>query len=262
MKLRKKLLGLAGITLGGIGMLACVAAIVLLWITSARLEQMAGSLFEKTDRSLVLIQQRVIQLQKRVATAATTAEDLEKSLRDWTKQAAVQRIASRAEIAERAKHLVSTLEEAERWLEISEASVEIIQNMLSLRAATMTPTDTGSVDRVLEELATLRAQLANAMEFVTTIHDRLTKNNDEKSLEERFQQGMRLAVRVVATLGTTSNRLENLAERLTDSQSQVQRVKAETRRWFLFATIGVTLLITWMGTGQLAICLLAWNRWR
>jgi hypothetical protein len=119
--------------------------------------------------------------------------------------------------------------------------------------------DTTSVDGLIEEIASFRSQLAEATEFVARIHERTAEASEEKSLEERIEQAVQLALRVVATLGSIDSRLEKFENRLSETQKNLQELKTKTHRWILVVTIGITLLMVWMAAGQVALCLLAWN---
>jgi hypothetical protein len=261
MKLRKALFGIGGITLGSIGVLTCIAAIALLWVVSVRIERRAEGLFEKMDGSLAVIRRRVLGLHQRVAEAAITAGELEKSLRAWTRESATAQLAARIEDSERVRRLASTLEETEHWLEISESSLKVIQEIVALRNEAASATDSDSVDRLLEEVATLRTQFAEITKFVANIHESITKTGDDKTLADRLRQIERLAVLIVAKVTSVSEHLDRLADRLSEAQVRVQELKSETRSWFLIGTTGVSLLLAWMSAGQVALCVLAWN-WR
>jgi len=262
MKPRKTLCNVVGISLGGIGIVVCAAAITVLWIATARLGRVTENLFSRMDRSLVAVRQRVVQAQNRVAAAKISTEDIEKSLRDWTRREAGERLALQLNAAEKSERLASTLQQADVWLEVAESSVGLVREMLSIATSTSAPTDTASVDKLMEEIASLRGQLGEATEFVGRIHERITATGDDKSLDERIQQAVQLALRVVATLGSTDSRLGEFADRLSVSQSELQELHTRTQRRILWAASGVTLLIIWMAAGQIALCFLGWRGMR
>jgi hypothetical protein len=247
-----------GIVLGGIGIALCLAALILLWMASARIVQAAESLFGKADESLVVARRQVIQTQQRVAAAAITAQDVQSALRDWTKQEVGQRLAWRLDLAEKTERLSSALQQADHWLQVSQSSVGLVREIVSIITSTSTATDRTLLDPLLEEIASLRAQCAEAADFANRIHHRV-KPGEENSSEDRIKQALQFALRVVATVGSIDSRLGKLADRIAGAQSNLEHTKSQSRRWILAATIAITLLILWMAAGQVAWCRLAWN---
>ena len=262
MSSRKSLLSAAGITLGGIGIVVCLAAMITLWMAGIRIGRVTESLFGKLDRSLAVVRQRVVQTQDRVAAATITSQDIEKSLRGWTKREASQQITLRLNAVEKTERLASTLQQADQWLDVSESSVGLVQDILSIGASTNAPAVTTSVDQLVEEIASLRGQLAEVLEFVNKIHDRVAEAGEEKSAEERTEQVVQIILRVVATLGIIDSRLEKTADKLSLTQSHLQELKTGTQWWIFVITIGVTLLILLMAAGQVALCRLFWTDFR
>jgi len=262
MTIFKRLPSLLALFLGFIGLVGCFALVVGVWIISARLSQVTENLFGKLDGSLVVVRERVAQTHDRVEVSKITTEGIEKTLKDWTKREAGERLALRLNAAEKTERLASTLQQADHWLEVSESSVELVQQALSMGSLAGAPMDTTSVDGLIEEIASFRSQLAEATEFVARIHERTAEASEEKSLEERIEQAVQLALRVVATLGSIDSRLEKFENRLSETQKNLHGLNTKTRRWILVVTIGITLFMVWMAAGQVALCRLAWNSLR
>ena len=259
MTLCKRVLRLLALLLGLIGIVGCVAAIVGAWLVSARLSQVTENVFETIDGSLIVVREQVAQTQERVEEAKISTEGMAETLKDWTKREAGERLAQRLNVAGTTDRLASTLQKADHWLEVSESSVELVQQALSIGSAAGAPMDTAPVDGLIEEIASLRMQLAEAAELVARIHQRTAEASEDKSLEERIEQAVQLALRVVATLSSIDSRLEKLENRLAGTQRSLQGLKTRTTRWILVVTIGITLLMVWMAAGQVALCFLARN---
>jgi hypothetical protein len=255
----KSLPRFAGISLGSLGVVICAAATIAVWIVSVRLGRITESLFSKIDGSLTATGQRVVQTKDRVAAATIAASDIAQTLRDWTTQGASQRLAWQLNTGERTERLTSILQQADDWLEVGESSLGLIQGMLSIGTSTSVAADTTLVDQLIEETASLRTQLAAAMEIVAGVHERLANASEENQSESPIEQTVPLALRAVATLGSMDRRLEKLAERISARQNQIQELKIATLRRILLVTTVVTLLFLWMAAGQVALCWLAWK---
>ena len=251
------ILRLLTLLIGLLGLAGCIAAIVGNWSVSARLSQATENVFGTIDSSLIVIRERIAQTQDHVEASKITTEGIEKTLKDWTKREAGERLALRLNAAEKTERLASTLQQADHWLEVSKSSVELVQQALLMGGSTGAPMDTTSVDGLIDEIASLRIQLAEATECVARIHERTAEASEEKPLKERIEQTVRLSLRVVATLGSVVSRLEKCENRLSETQKNLQGLKTRTLRWILVVTIGITLFMVWMAAGQVALCLLA-----
>ncbi|NQT14634.1 MAG: hypothetical protein HQ582_17895 [Planctomycetes bacterium] len=255
----KRILRLLMLLLGLVGLVGCTATIVGAWSVRARLSQATENVFAAIDDSVVAVRERVTQTQARVDASKITTEDIAKGLKAWTKRETSERLALRLDVAERAERLGVALQQADHWLEVSESTVELAQKALSMGGATGAPVDTTSLDRLIEEIASVRVQLAEVAEAVARIHERTTGASEEKSPGERIEQAAQLAVRVAATLGLIDSHLKKIENGLSEAQGNLQGLETRALRWILVATVGITLLAVWMATGQAALCPLAWN---
>jgi len=258
----KRILYLLPLILGLIGFVGCIAAIVGTWIVDARVNRVTENLFTAIDNSLVVAQQRIARTQGRVEALKVTSEEIERSVRNWTKSAARERLASRLEIEERAERLASGLEQADDWLELAESSVRLVQHALEAASALGAQVQTEPTDHLLEELTSLRNQLTRAGEQVESMRDRSTEATEQNLPGEGLNRVAQSALRVIATLGSIDSRLENVRERLTEIQHLAQNAKTKLLCWVRTAAIGITLLIGWMAVGQASLCHIGWQGFR
>lgn len=258
----KRILSLLASLLGLIGGVGCIAAIAGVWIINARLSDTTETVFGTIDGSLVDIQERVAQTQNRVEGSKITTEGMEKSLRDWTKREVGERLALRLEVAEKTERLASALQQADDWLDVSESSVELVNQALSIGRSTGAPMENTSVDGLVDDIATLRIQLAEATELVARVQELTGEAGEEKSLKEQIEKSVQVTLRLIATFGSVTSRLESFEGRLTKTRKDVPQLKATTLQWILVVAIVLTLFLAWMAAGQIALCLLAWKSFR
>jgi hypothetical protein len=250
----KSWLAITGICLGSLGLIVCIAAIIFLWIASIRLNRVTETLFSNMDQSLVAIQQRVAKIQDRLSTASSTANDIEEMLRNWAQQEIGQRLASRKNVVERTEQVASALQQADQWLEIAGTSATLIQQLLSVNSSTSVDNDSPIGDRLIEGIASVRAQLPETIEAFNNIGTRLANANQQETDDGNIEQTAQITLRAVATLSSISSRLDALVLRLKDSQSQLQELKTRTQAWHLVLAIAATLFILLMAAGQISLC--------
>jgi cobalamin biosynthesis Mg chelatase CobN len=259
MVLSKQYLPCLTFVLGILGVVVCVAGLAGVWSLGSRLTQTSDKVFERIDETLAAVQDRFAGVQERVRESKITAEDIDQSLKNWTKKETRQRLASRLEVEKKAEQLVLGLRQADRWLEISGVSIQGIQQGLQLGSSLGAPVDVTLVDPWLERLGSLRSQLERSTETVSGIRDHAAEITAGDSREERVRQAIQLTLRVAVTLGEIDSRLGETADRLAEMQSRAQQQQSKTHRRIMTAIIGALLLITWMGAGQVSLCLHGWR---
>jgi chromosome segregation ATPase len=214
------------------------------------------AVFDAIDRSLVVARDRVEKARGRVEAAKITTEEVEQSLKDWAKRQAGKRVAEKLKVAERTEQLTVTMNQADQWLEVSQSSVELVQQVLSLASSAGAAVDVGAVDAIHEDIASLRSKLADATEVVDEIHRR---TSGEDSLETWREQAVRSAVHAVVTLSSIDSRLKGLEGKLAEVGSNLVGQKATLLRSFSLGAVVSTFLLAWMAAGQAALCGLGWK---
>ncbi len=227
-----------------------------------RLRHTTETVFDRAGNSLVVIQERTKRTQDRVQASAITTEDIAASLKEWSKREAAQQLAEQLNLAEKSDKLRPVMQQADDWLELSASSAESVQQALSIVSALGAQIDTGIIDRVIDEIASLRVQLTEATDFVEKIQEQTTATLRDETLEERIPRAVQLTVRVIATLSSVDSRLEKFATRLLETQKNLQVLKIKTIRWIWVVTITVAILVAWMAAGQFALSWLVWKSLR
>ena len=246
--------------LGLLGVVVCVAAAVLVWFVGSRLSQANEKLFAAIDNSLAASRERVIGAQKRVQEAKITGEDVRQGVENWMRKEATQQLAARLEVDQKAERLAAGLEQADRWLEVSGASLSGAQGALQMVGSLRKSADGANVDALLERLDVVRSQLKQSTETVGAIRERLARTSEGMTREERIRQVAQLALRLLATLGEIDSRLEQFADGLEERQTRVQQLKRQTHTYIVAAQISAGLLIAWMAAGQVCLWRYGWTR--
>jgi hypothetical protein len=253
MAIIKRVFSLLALCFGIIGAIACMAALVLALSASSRLCRATDRLFEKLDSTVIRAQDRVVHIRKRVDASKITTESIEKSIKDWAKKAAAERVAVRLEVAKQTERLAPALQETGHWLELSGSACELVQQGLSFAASAGAASDPARIDGLIEDLKDLRAKIAEAEEIATRVRDWSAEESEKEPANRRIEQVAELAVRLAATLGTFDSRLDKLTDRLSQARDELQESKAKTIRRIRLVTIAVMLLIVWIGAGQVAL---------
>lgn len=255
----RRLFPLFALLFGGLGVVVCAAAIVVVWSIGSRLSQTNERVFDRIDVSLAAVRDRILGAQQRVQESKITTEDIGNGVRNWTQKKTSERLASRLEVEKKAGQLATGLRQADLWLETSEASILGIQQVFEMAGSLGAPVDDGIADTLLEKLGMLRGRLKESTKTVDTFRENIAKMAAGETPDERISQVAQLALRIVATLGEIDTRLGNLAERLADTQTKGQHVESKTHLYIVAAEIFAVLLIAWMTAGQVCMCRYGWT---
>lgn len=253
----KRAAALLPLGLGLVGVVVCAVAIMATWLVAARVDRVAVRVFGAVDEALAVVQERVVQTQEQVDSLTLTTRQIEQGIEEWLQNEAREQLAERIDVARQAERLESGLDEVDHWLELAEASVQLVQQVLEIGSSLGTGIQTEPADQLLAELTALRTQLAEAGDPVETIRQRATANGEENA--EGIRQIARLAVRVLATLGVMDASLERLTARLAELQSTTRHAQSTATWWIRVVTVGVVVVFGWMGAGQAALSYLGWK---
>jgi hypothetical protein len=254
---RRPLRNVVGLSLGGLGIAICIAALIFVWIVDARLSRATGRLIDGLDDSLVTVRERIVQIEDRIQSAKITSDELEKSLREWTKREVGERAALRLNAVDKVDRASVIVQQGGDLLETAESSAMLVNSVLSTIDSSGEPTALSALEQLIKQIASLRTQLADAAQVITTIHERLSGTSEAKLPAEKVEQVVQLTVRLAATFGDVEARLQKTTEGLSDAQNRIEEAKTRVQRWIHASAIGVTLLILLMAAGQVALCRLA-----
>ncbi len=284
MSSRKPFLRSLLLLFGSVGVVACIAVVVGVWSVSGRLTQTAEGLFGGVDQTLVAVGQRVAKTRDRVEASKITSQEIGETLKKRAKRKTGEQLAQRTDIAEKAERLSATLQQADDWLEITQSSIELVQQALAVTRSTGSSTTGGSietkskpggdlqeetrnsgakhvesVESLLASVGELRSQLKKTTAFVAGIRDLAKGTDGESTRKETVEKAVELASRLVVTLSSIDTHIEQLEDRLDAVRSTVQESAAQTRQWILIVAIVIAFFMMWMAAGQVALCVVGWR---
>jgi hypothetical protein len=245
--------------LGVLGIIFCVTGLVGFWFLGSRLTRTSEKVFEQIDESAAVVQDRVVGAQRQVQELKITTEDIGQSMKTWAQKETQERLTLRLEVEEKANQLVQGLRQADQWLEISGESIQGIQQALELVSSLGAPVDAALVDLLLVKLGSLRSQLKQSTETVDEIRELAAEITEGDSREEQIKQAIQLILRATVALTELDSRLGKSADKLSEMQSKTQHQESKTHRRIVTAIMGILVLITWMGVGQVFLCLHGWK---
>jgi hypothetical protein len=252
--------GLAWLALvvGLLGVAICLAGGYVVWVVSARLEQVNERVFRAVDRSLEFARDRVLALEARARELRITGNEIEKSLKEWTARKAGEELAARLELERRTEKLAQKLQQADAWLESATESVNGARRIVELAGDAGAQVQPDLLDEVLGHIGELRGAAQQASETVEDVRQFATGEGGES----RLARALHAAGRILVTITELDTRLGKVALRLSDLRTRADELKAKTHRRIVVTRIVSLVLVAWMAAGQVGLCLYGWKRCR
>lgn len=255
----RRLLCFVVLLLGALGVLASLVAVIAIWSVHARTRRATDEVFARIDGALVVVRERTGQAADRVRSSTITTQGVAEGLKQWTAQQAGQELAERLQVVENSDKLRAGMQQAGAWLDVADSSARLAQQALEFATSLGAQIDTRSVDGLIDEIAALKRELGDATSLAENLREQAVALAEGQAPPDRGEQAVQLALRVAATLGTVDARLDRFGGKLSQAQQNMQALHSQTLSWISLATFVATVLIGWMGLGQLALCWVAWN---
>jgi hypothetical protein len=252
----KRIAALLFMTLGILGVVACLLGIYGVWIAGSRLNLANDKVFAAVDRGLASGQEHIRGVQKRVQESKITTSEISAKLRDWSITQAKERLAAELEIERRTEKLSGQLQVADTWLQTSSESVRSVQQLLEVGNSLGARLDPAALEEVLEALAKAQNALQKTQVVVEEVRDFATGKEEEAS---RLARVMKLLERALLTIGQVDTRLENPIKRLAEMRTEAHELKSTVYQYILWTTVGCCLLLCWIAAGQAALLWCGWK---
>ena len=243
----------SGLVLGGLGVLGCAALTVGVWVGKVRLSRTAEAVFGKVDGMLGVVRQGIGRTRDRVEGARVTSEEVGETLKKWTKREVGRRVAERLEVEEKAARVGETLAQADRWMETSAASVELVSEVIASanEAGASVPTET--LQTVEKEIGEIRGQLEKAAVMVAEVQNLTAAEGGAQPPAGRLEKAARIALRLAASLGVIEKGFSKIEGQLGAVEKGLDGAERRLQGWIVFAAVGLTLVLVWMAAGQGAL---------
>lgn len=249
----------AAIVIGIMGCVACAAAIACFWVCGSRLARANAEIFAGIDKSLVAVHGRLLDVRQLLGKMKITTEDVGVGLRKWARKQATERVSSRLQIEEKAGQLAKGMERVDEWMETSEASLQLLKQTFEVVESVGAPVDGALLDPLIGKVSALHGDLKQATRAVEGIRERAAELGAD---QERLQQAMELAGRVVVTMSDLDSRITELADKVPGIQTKAQLLKARIAFAIRAAQLAAILLLAWMAAGQASLYSLGRTRLR
>jgi hypothetical protein len=256
----RRLVSLLALTLGSVGLLACMAGIYGVWLLKSRLDQANEKVGVGLDKGLASIQDRVRGAQRRIQDSKISASAMSQQFRDWSAEKARERFVTQLDIEARANRLAGQLQSADAIMESSTDLIQGSREILVIANQLGASVDPVSLDSVLDKLDDARSKLQEAERSVSEM-SKLVAVKDGTSGQTRLNRTLKLVTHTLVTIGDIHTRLDQAVTGMSELQTEAQLLTARMSNYIFFAAVVACLLLLWVAAGPAALYVVVRRGW-
>ena len=258
-----RVIGFAALGLGGIGLVGCLAGLISLWAVRPSFLRSSVEVLDTADGGLKLVEEKT-----------TRADELLKAIRGIVVPVTgkILKLAGKGERTPDDEKELKRIEEAlarrlgqvDRLAELAETAVAFLNRTPPLTRSLRLPTSQGAAGRAPAETSQdsskALARVAKALQSVRENLDRFRK--DKQAQKEVVTAVIRLASEVDSELKLVESKLERVRQKAAELGTEVADLRTAVPAWTNGAAVIGSVILVWMGLGQLALSRWGWDRIR
>ena len=252
--------GIAALGLGGIGLVACLAALVGLWAARPSFLRSSVEVLDTTDGGLTLVEEKT-----------TRADDLLKAVRgivDPVTGKILKLVAKGERTPDDDKELKRIEEALARRLgqvdaiaERAETAVAFLNRTPQLTRSLRLPTSPGAAGRApaetSQDISNALSRLAKALE---NVRENLARFREDKQAQKEVVAAVvRRAREVESELTFVESKLERVRQKAAELGKEVADLRTAVPAWTNGAAVLGSVVLVWMGLGQIVLARRGWD---
>ena len=254
-----RVIGLAALGLGGIGLAGCLAALIGIWAVRPSFLRSSVELLDTADGGLKLVSEKT-----------TRADELLKAIRGIV-DPVTGKILKLAEKGERTpddekelkrieEALTRRLGQVDALAEQTETAVAFLNRTPQLTKSLRLPTLQGVASRAPTETTQDSSKaLSRLAKVLESARESLAKFREDKQVQKEIVDAVvRLAREVDSELKSVESKLERVRQMAAERGKEVTDLRTAAPAWTNWAAVICSVVSVWMGLGQFV--LLRWGR--
>ncbi len=247
--------------LGTIGTVACVAAIVGSWYVAGRVQRVNSNVFKQADQLMVQIDDRAVQAGSAVHGTRELVEELKKTIRKSTEEFVAKQVLSLSENENLERRIASTMERADRLIEVSTSSAELLVQLFAT-IGTLAPEPSADARVSSDLLMALRStneMIAEALERLTEVQRRLEEIQQNREVDVNLAEIGKITLGIVTRLDVVQERIAVFRGRIAEMRQQCDKTHEKIAASIFAAQCLAVLVLLWIGVGQYCLLVQGWR---
>jgi hypothetical protein len=255
----KRMIGSLTLLLGAIGLVGCLAGLIVIWIARPSVFRSSDDALDAADDALKLVEEK-----------ATRADEWVKIIRsnvDPVASKILQLVDKRHRSAEEERELkrieeelIDRLREVDAMAEAAETAFAILSKTSQLARSLRLPGSRigpgSSPDEDLQDSSEWLARLATRL---TDLRETLAKLREDKHLQKEIADiVVRVTRDVEEDLKVVDAKLQRVLQQASQWRLEIAELRATIRVWTNAGAVIGSVILAWMGLGQLVLMRRTW----
>jgi hypothetical protein len=254
-----RVIGSAGLGLGGIGLVGCLAGLIVIWAVRPSFLRSSIEVLDTADGGLKL-----------VAEKTTRADELVEAIRGIV-DPVTGKILKLADKGERAQELKRIEEALARRLghvdaiaELAQSAIAFLNSTPKLTRSLRFPSSQGARGRPRAETSEVTSNaLARLAKALDNVRQNLAKFREDKQVQKEVVAAVvGLGREVDSQLKLVESKLELVRQKAAESGKEIADLRTALPAWTNWVAVISSVFLVWMGLGQLVLSRWGWDRIR
>jgi hypothetical protein len=256
----KRLLGLLALVLGGAGFLACLVGVIALWMVRAPVLRSSAEILAAAEESLKVVNDKAERAAEVLGKLREVVDPITGKIRELTARVQRPQPEDGKELKQIEEELARRLNQLETIVQISETAVAMMTKTARLtRSLPFGAAPGGARQSPREDLPDSADVLLRLSGVLKKLRETLTAiRTNPQVRKEAVEEVAGLAREVNQQLDLLRSRLQRARQLAAEFAAEVAELQTGVPVWMNWASAIGSVLLVWMGLGQLALLGRGW----
>lgn len=252
MSLIRRSIGLIPLGLGSIGVLVCIALILVTWFTSERALALSERLFSQADRVYKILDRQIEKAQVGLTHTNDLLSVAEYGLEKDIDEERIKEFIQKPEFKAMEARIKGAVEQLEAFIELLSGCEDLLQeSQQALQVdANASPPKKGEFG---EAVANCRIELLRMCRVVSDAEACYRSLEQGSDMTNNIQTLQRMQPIIRGHLTQVQQSVDKLRFRFEEQRLEVKATEQKLRQWARGLEYGIMIVLSWIGVGQLAL---------
>jgi hypothetical protein len=248
------------IVLGGIGLAACVAGLIALWVARPRVLRSSAEILAAADDGLKLVEERAAHVGELVSNIQSSLDPVSSKILKLAGKSAPTPEDDK-ELKVSAQDLSERLHQVGPLVETAESAVGFLHKSSRLTSSVQqSGFRTPAGEALAEDTEESSQPLSRVAMNIKRLHEKLAVVAENEQGQKEILASLVQATRDVdENLKSVTSLLKRVREKALALGTDVEKLHTKVPAWTTWTAVIGSLLLIWMGLGQFVIFRKAWD---
>ena len=244
---------------GYVGLFLCVVGMIFLVISSRKIDNSNQKIFATLNNILETVEDRKKEVRIQFGVTVETLTSIKAKLEEWANDKEKElNPQDRIWLHQKLKDLLTLLSQADQWMELSQSSLDVINQAIELANSSGASIETTLTKQIFDEVSSVRSSLNELINEVEAIDKNFSNNTNFDINEIILGSVFDFSDKKIASVDIALGHLKTLDIEITKAKQNLNSYKNKISAWIRNLCILMVLIIAWMAVGQLSLSTIGW----